>query len=167
MSRPSAAGRIVVGVDRSFAGLQALRTAVRLARRDGAPLHAVRAWTFVPLWRPGTMPWLWQEEFARAARCYVRDAFNAALGGVPRDVTVRVVDEQGYAGQVLVDHAWRETDLLVVGSPHRGRFGTGGGHVTRYCVKRAAVPVVTVPAPDWAHADTIRRFGRAVDRFSR
>ncbi|MFC3504021.1 universal stress protein [Micromonospora krabiensis] len=167
MSRPVTAGRVVVGVDRSYAGLAALRAAVRLARRDGAPLYAVRAWTFVPLWRPGTMPWLWQEEFARAARAYVRDAFETALGGQPRDVTVRVLAEQGYAGQVLVDEAWRETDVLVVGSPRRGRFGSKGGHVTRYCVSRARVPVVTVPAPDWARADAIRRFGRDLERFPR
>ncbi|WP_406042566.1 universal stress protein [Micromonospora sp. NBC_00898] len=167
MSRPSPAPRIVVGVDRSFAGLQALRTAVQLARRDGAHLHAVRAWTFTPLWRPGTMPRLWREEYARAAHRYVRDVFHGAFGSVPWDVTVRIVVEQGYAGQVLVDHACRETDLLVVGAPRRGRFGAGGGHVTRYCVTRAAVPVVAVPAPAWARADTIRRFSRDLERFTR
>ncbi|WP_436656476.1 universal stress protein [Micromonospora sp. URMC 103] len=165
MNRLSPAPRVIVGVDRSFAGLAALRTAVRLARRDGAYLHAVRAWTFVPVWRPGTMPWLWQEDLARAARAYVREAFDAALGGVPHDVPVRLVAEQGYAGQVLVDHACRANDLLVVGSPRRGRFG-GGGHVTRYCVTRAVVPVVAVPAPAWARADAIRRFGRDLERFT-
>ncbi|MER7888544.1 universal stress protein [Micromonospora sp. NPDC094482] len=167
MSRPRVAARIVVGVDRSFAGLAALRTAVRLAQRDGTPVYAVRAWTFVPLWRPGTMPWLWQDEFARSARGYVREAFDAAFGGVPRDVTVRVVAEQGYAGQVLVDHASRPTDLLVLGSPRRGRFGTGGGHVTRYCLARSSVPVIAVPAPAWARADAIRRFGGDLERFPR
>ncbi|MET8833167.1 universal stress protein [Micromonospora sp. NPDC004540] len=168
MSRPMPARRVVVGVDGSYAGLEALRTAVRLARRERALLHAVRAWTFVPLWRPGTMPWLWlwQEDLARAARAYVREAFAAALGVLPPDVSVQIVVEQGYAGQVLVDHARRDNDLLVVGSPHRSRFG-GGGHVTRYCVTRASVPVVAVPAPAWARADAIRRFGRDLERFTR
>ncbi|MFD0785230.1 hypothetical protein ACFQZ8_15090, partial [Micromonospora azadirachtae] len=92
--------------------------------------------------------------------------FDAALGGLPRDVLVRVVAEQGYAGQVLVDHACRESDLLVVGSPPRRRFGMGGGPVTRYCVSRAGVPVVTVPAPNWARAEEIRRFGRDLERFN-
>ncbi|MEV1329847.1 universal stress protein [Micromonospora costi] len=165
MSRRSPAPRVVVGVDRSYAGLEALRTAVRLARRDGACVHAVRAWAFAPVWRPGTMPWIWQEDLARAARVYVTEAFDAALGGVPHDVAVRVVAEQGYAGQVLVDHASRENDVLVVGSPRRGRFGAGG-HVTRYCVSRAGVPVVAVPAPAWARAETIRRFGRDLERFT-
>jgi hypothetical protein len=37
-------GRVVVGVSRSLAGLQALRYAVAEARRRVAPLVAVRAW---------------------------------------------------------------------------------------------------------------------------
>ncbi|SIR20757.1 universal stress protein [Micromonospora avicenniae] len=166
MNRPATTRRVVVGVDRSFCGLQALRAAIRLAHRENACLHAVRAWAYAPVWRPGTMPWLWQDDLARAARAYVREAFDAALGGVPRDVPVRIIAEQGYAGQVLVDHACRESDLLVVGSPPRGRFGMGGGHVTRYCVSRASVPVVAVPAPDWARAEEIRRFGRDLERFT-
>ncbi|WP_165947198.1 universal stress protein [Micromonospora sp. 15K316] len=166
MSRPTTARRVVVGVDRSFCGLQALRTAVSLAQRENACLHAVRAWAFVPVWRPGTMPWLWQGDLARAARAYVREAFDAALGGMPRDVALRIVAEQGYAGQVLVDHACRDGDLLVVGSPRRGRFSVAGGHVTRYCVSHANGPVVTVPAPAWARAEAIRRFGRDLERFT-
>ncbi|MER7443575.1 universal stress protein [Micromonospora avicenniae] len=74
MNRPATSRRVVVGVDRSFCGLQALRAAVHLAHREKACLHAVRAWAFVPVWRPGTMPWLWQEDLARA---YVRQAFDA------------------------------------------------------------------------------------------
>ncbi|MET8039383.1 hypothetical protein ABZU25_00810 [Micromonospora sp. NPDC005215] len=69
---------------------------------------------------------------------------DAALGGTPRDVTIR-----------------------VVGSPERGRFGRSRGHVTRYCVTRAAVPVVAVPAPPWARAAMIRRFAHDLERFSR
>ena len=56
MNRRTGAQRIVVGVDRSFAGMQALRRAMELARRDGAQLDAVRAWVFAPTWRPGTRP---------------------------------------------------------------------------------------------------------------
>ncbi|MEU8326880.1 universal stress protein [Micromonospora sp. NPDC048839] len=167
MSRPDVGRRIVVGVDRSFAGMQALRRAMQLARRDGAQLDAVRAWVFAPTWRPGTLTWRWQDECDRAAVVYLRGVFDAALGGMPRDVTVRLVATQGYAGQVLVDHAHRESDLLVVGSPERGRFGRSRGHVTRYCVTRAAVPVVAVPAPSWARAATIRRFAHDLERFSR
>ncbi|MDG4760583.1 universal stress protein [Micromonospora sp. WMMD710] len=166
MSRPTAARRIIVGVDRSFAGMQALRRAVQLARRDGAQVDAVRAWVFAPTWRPGTLTWHWQDECDRAALAYLRGVFDAALGGMPGDVAVRLVAAQGYAGQVLVDHADRESDLLVVGSPERGRFGRSRGHVTRYCVKRAVVPVIAVPAPSWARAATIRRFSRDLERFS-
>ncbi|WP_158609261.1 universal stress protein [Micromonospora musae] len=166
MSRPATTRRVVVGVDRSFCGLAALRAAVRLAHRENACLYAVRAWAYAPVWRPGTMPWLWQEDLDRAARAYIREAFDAAMGGVPRDVPVRIVAEQGYAGQVLVDQACRESDLLVVGSPRRGRFSVAGGHVTRYCVSRAQVPVVTVPAPAWARAEVIRRFGASLERFT-
>ncbi|MFF0366891.1 MULTISPECIES: universal stress protein [unclassified Micromonospora] len=167
MSRTAIAPRIVVGVDRSFAGMQALRRAVQLARRDGTQLDAVRAWVFAPTWRPGTLTWRWQDECDRAALAYLRTVFDTALGGMPRDVAVRLVAAQGYAGQVLVDHAHRESDLLVLGSPERGRLGRSRGHVTRYCVERAAVPVIAVPAPAWARAATIRRFARDLERFSR
>ncbi|MET8198496.1 universal stress protein [Micromonospora taraxaci] len=167
MSRAAGARRIVVGVDRSFAGMQALRRAMQLARREGAQVDAVRAWVFAPTWRPGTLTWRWQDECDRAAVVYLRSVFDAALGGIPRDVTVRLVATQGYAGQVLVDHACRESDLLVVGSPQRGRFGRSRGHVTRYCVTHAGVPLIAVPAPSWARAATIRRFARDLERFSR
>ncbi|MEU0547697.1 universal stress protein [Micromonospora sp. NPDC005979] len=167
MSRTAAAHRIVVGVDRSFAGMQALRRAVQLARREGAQVDAVRAWVFAPTWRPGTLTWRWQDECDRAALVYLRGVFDATMGGVPRDIPVRLVTTQGYAGQVLVDHADRESDLLVVGSPGRGRFGRSRGHVTRYCVRRAAVPVVAVPAPAWARAATIRQFTRDLEQLSR
>ncbi|MEH1166305.1 universal stress protein [Micromonospora sp. CPCC 205539] len=167
MSRPCTTPRIVVGIDRSFAGMQAVRRAVQLARREGAQLDAVRAWVFAPTWRPGTLTWRWQDECDRAALVYLRGVLDAALGGLPRDVPVRLVATQGYAGQVLIDHAHRESDLLVVGSPERRRFGGSHGHVTRFCVTRAAVPVVAVPAPTWARAATIRRFARDLDHFSR
>ncbi|MEV0726583.1 universal stress protein [Micromonospora purpureochromogenes] len=162
MSSGPAWRRVVVGVDPSYAGLEAVRTAVDLARRQHGGLVAVRAWMFTPVWRPGAMTGLWRAEHARAAAVLVREVFDAALGGVPGTVPLEVRVEQGYAGQVLVDHACRDGDLLVVGAPTRSRFG--GGHVTRYCVSRAVVPVVAVPASRWARAETIRRFGRNLER---
>ncbi|TNH30294.1 universal stress protein [Micromonospora orduensis] len=78
MSRPTGAHRVVVGVDRSFAGMQALRRAMQLARRDGAQLDAVRAWVFAPTWLPGTLTWRWQDECDRAALVYLRGVVDAA-----------------------------------------------------------------------------------------
>lgn len=149
--------RVVVGVDGSLSGLEALRFAAEQARRRGAVLHAIRAWQFA-------MPWYEQDAgqyraaMVDAAAMAMRDAFQQAMGGLPRDIDVEALAIEGPAGRVLVARADQDGDLLVV-----GRAGSGGGWRERlrrarqllpgvvrtdvHCVQSATCPVVVVGAP--------------------
>ncbi len=160
------APRLVLGVEQSIAGLHALRWAVAQARICGGHVHAVRAWTFTPVWHNRAANRRWHRELATEADRYGPDAFAAAMGAVPTDVAVDLVAIKGLPGPVLVEYAHRETDLLVVGT-QRGRFGRIASPTTRYCVAHAHVPVVVVPPPPWARAAAIRRSLRAVGRDRR
>ena len=125
-------GRVVVGVDDSLAGLRALREAVDLARDRGMQLRAVRTYRLVSQasWLdigpvPGFVPAPPEADPApkRAAAAVVAHAFEDAMGGVPRDVTVRVVLGTGPLNRALTAEACQEADLLVVAAPgHRLRW---------------------------------------------
>lgn len=142
-----APARVVVGVDNTLSGLQALRRGVAEARARGLPLHAVRAWLPGPRNMYPTLEDQRQAESAAASQL-VAKAFADTMGGLPRDITVEVVLVPGTPGQVLVNHATNDDDLLVLGAGRRGfwarRFRTS---VTRYCLTRAACPVLVVPPP--------------------
>ncbi|RKR86835.1 universal stress protein family protein [Micromonospora pisi] len=164
MDVTAAAGRVVVGVDASIGGLQALRFAVTQARVSHRPLRAVRAWSGPTTWRdPARMVERWRDELARGAHRYVMSAFVTALGSVPDDVVVDVAVPEGDPGPSLLGYAASEADLLVVGG-RSARFGRSTGPVTRYCLARARVPIVVVPAPGWVRAATIRRVAHEIER---
>jgi nucleotide-binding universal stress UspA family protein len=135
--------RVVVGVDDSLAGLQALRFAAAEARRRGVLLRAVRAWQY-------TTPWYGADGQCRAdmidaaAMTLIR-AFQSAMGGLPGDIVVEAVAVEGPPAGVLVGQATEPDDLLVVG--RSGRHLTGRPHVDVHCVRTATCPVVTVAAP--------------------
>lgn len=143
--------RVIAGVSGSLRSLGALRAGVDEARLTGAPLVAVLAW--VPAggelaYRRAPCPVLlklWEQ----AARERLNDAFDAALGGVPADVTVRGMIVRGRAGPLLTELADRRDDLLVVGCG-RGNWLTSSVHgsVTRYCMAHARCPVLAVPPPE-------------------
>ena len=150
-------GRVVVGVDDSLTGLRALRVAVAEARRRGAQLHAVRVWTIGALGGPG-MVYL-KADVANLAAATVTRAFLAAMGGVPRDVTVVVALPEGERVAVLTAYADRDDDLLVIGSAQRsfpGRlFRTS---IARRCMGRGSCMVLAVPPVQFArHEARIRR----------
>lgn len=140
--------RVVVGVSGSPGSLPALRYAEQGARRDEALLIAVHAW--IP---PGGemaerrcpsvhLRKVWQD----AAWMRLHEALSAAWGCVPADLDLRCVVVRGETGASLVDIASSADDLLVIGAGRRGRLARiGHGRVARYCVARAACPVVTVP----------------------
>lgn len=139
---------VVVGVGRSLAGLQALRFGAAEARRRGCALHAVRAWLIAQSWRAVGVQ-VWRREMERDAQSYTLEAFEAAMGGVPRDLEVRIIAREGVVGPTLVASA-ADADLLIVGG---GRTILGHAYspqVTRYCVRHAHCPVVAVPTPDLA-----------------
>jgi nucleotide-binding universal stress UspA family protein len=149
--------RVVVGVDDSLSGLEALRFAVAEARRRGVVLRTVRAWQYA-------MPWYEQDAGqyraakVDAATMMIHAAFQQAMGGFPRDITVEAVAIEGPPARVLVGQAGEPDDLLIVGRPDPGRGWrqrlfrawhrlTGVSRVDVHCVRIATCPVVTVGAP--------------------
>lgn len=136
-------GRVVVGVNDSVTGLRALRLAIAEARRCGAPLHAVRAWTAGGRLGSGMSPA--QLETATRAGQVVRHVF-ADIGGEPADLTVVVATLEGSPGRTLVAYADQVDDLLVVGARTR-RLGRS---VARYCVTHATCPTLAAPPTDLA-----------------
>ena len=146
MSRPSPAPRIVVGVDRSFAGMQALRTAVQLARRDGAHLTPYGRGARAALASRHDAQ-LWQEESTGPAHRYVRDVFHGAFGGA---LGRGRADSRGAGlrragpGRPRLPGA---RPALVVGRPLVAAGSVRSVGTSPVCMKRAAVPDRAVPAP--------------------
>jgi nucleotide-binding universal stress UspA family protein len=159
--------RVIVGVDESMAGLRALRVAVEEARRRGASLHAVRAWTAPATWGGVGVP-VWRQEMTAGAVEEIRRAFDEALGGLPRDLTVVLVTGEGPAGPVLSRHAYRDSDLLVVGARRPGLLGRVGRllrpSIARHCLAHAGCPVLVIPPDSFARTAGRRGAGRELGR---
>jgi nucleotide-binding universal stress UspA family protein len=137
--------RVFLGVGDSVASLEAVRVAVREARRRDATLYAIRVWN--PSAAAGTpdlarMREVWQvEAWDRAEQ-----AFDEAMGGFPHDIGVRVLTPHGVVGALLTRLAGREDDLLVVGTGRSGWLHRLlRGSISRYCLARAHCPVLVVP----------------------
>jgi nucleotide-binding universal stress UspA family protein len=154
--------RIVVGIDDSPAGLAALQWAVSQAMSCQARLVAVRSWALgLPrhggrrhrhLAHPRVVLFFNGAEQRDASAKLVRDAFLAATGGQPRDVTVTVRTPEGDPGAVLTGIATRADDLIVVGQKHRPAWWRGRrASVSRYCRLHAGCPVVVVPTEGSRH----------------
>ena len=141
---PGERGRVIVGIDDSPGGLMALRWAVGLARSVNAPLVAVRVWALglprhgglrrhgdgrrrVVLTFRGNVP-------PQAAAKLVRQAFRAAMGGIPADVDVTIATPEGNPGPALTQLASASGDVLVVGttSGHAMKRAVHGS-VSAYC----------------------------------
>lgn len=154
-------GRVVVGVSNSLAGYQALRYAVGEARRRGADLIAVRSYRHSYYGAASQFERVMYE----AAQAEVAAAFSEALGGPPRDVTMRVYVCEGAVARVLAAVADRSQDVIVIGASRPGRaFGRPRGLVARDCSRRAGCPVVMIPVPEMARAGSQARLARrAVD----
>ncbi len=141
---------IVVGVDGSQSGQEALRFAVGEARLRGAGLRAVMAWSVSTMayggmtgFGPDIDPTM-LEDSARAAL----DSAVDALGDQETGVEVQRVLRMGQPAQVLLDEA-HGADLLVVGS--RGHGGFAGlllGSVSHQCALHASCPVLIVNEPN-------------------
>jgi nucleotide-binding universal stress UspA family protein len=143
--------RVVVGVSASPGCLPALRYAESIARRNDAPLVAVHAW--VPpsgelaeqrFPSPPCLRQAWKE----AAHQRLREALDAAWGGGPAGLALRLMVIRGEPGPALINVASFTGDLLVVGAGRRGRMARiWHGRVGRYCLAHAFCPVLTVPPP--------------------
>jgi nucleotide-binding universal stress UspA family protein len=139
--------RIIIGANGSPGSIRALRYAEDLAHFSGATLVPVIAWT-----PPGgemaerrapsaELRRVW----SAAAKQRLRDAMDAAWGGLPDGLDVRAIIARGAPGQALVDEAGAG-DLLVIGAGRRGVWSRlVSGRVARYCLRHAACPVLAVP----------------------
>ncbi len=143
--------RVIAGVSGSLRSLGALRAGVAEARSSGAALLAVLAWAPAGgevAYQRAPCPLLlrlWE----RAAHERMREAFDAAFGGMPDGVAVRVLVVRARPGPLLVELADQPDDLLVVGYGGRSPLGRSvHGSVTRYCLAHARCPVLAVPPPE-------------------
>lgn len=153
--------RVIVGVDDSLSGLRALRFAVAEARRRDAVLHAIRV---APSGTPTGGAYL-QRQLRRDAAEKLADSFAAAFGGFPRDLEIQALTIDGDAGQVLVEYADRDGDLLVVGSGQRPWWRRLSGRSTsRYCFTHASCPLLVVPTDAFAREAGRGRMTRALMR---
>lgn len=185
-------GRVIVGVDTTLSGLQALRLAVTEARARGVALHAVRTWGPAPpdpgppagepaaglVRQPtvGTPTADGAAAFGRysgavEAAAVVDRAFADTMGGEPPDLPVRTVLVPDSPGAVLVEYACRDHDLLVIGAGRRRfPFRWGISPVVRYCLRHAACPVLVVPPPPLARAGSpralLRELRREIDQLA-
>jgi nucleotide-binding universal stress UspA family protein len=149
--------RVIVGIQDSVAGLQALRRGVEEARRRGATVYLVRVLNSASRYPGGAM---WPVEPLAWATEHAQEALTKAFGGFPRDVEVRTVALEGAVGAALVGFADRDDDLLVVGDAQRpGLRRPWSGRVARHCARRSTCPVLVVPPPALSRVD-----GRALTR---
>lgn len=116
--------KIVVGVDDSPAGVEALQTAIQYAQKLGAEVDAVFV-SHVPatvLAAMGGVPSV-GEEFAATQRQQVWARMRPVMDGSP--VTVHGIDLEGYPPDALVAHAASVgADLVVVGTRGRGELAS-------------------------------------------
>jgi nucleotide-binding universal stress UspA family protein len=135
--------RIVVGVDGSEAGREALRWALDEARRRNATVEAVHAWHQPGVMSYGYLAQIDMGPFEEDAR----QVLDAAVDGadVPGGPAIERVLAPGGAAGVLVDAA-KGAALLVVGSRGRGGFtGLMLGSVSQQVAHHAPCPVVIIP----------------------
>jgi nucleotide-binding universal stress UspA family protein len=116
--------KIVVGVDDSPAGVEALTTAIEYAKKLGAEVDAVFV-SHVPatvLAAMGGVPSV-GEEFAATQRQQVWARIRPVMDAAP--VTVHGIDLEGYPPDALVAHAAAvDADLVVVGTRGRGELAS-------------------------------------------
>ncbi|MEU3250539.1 universal stress protein [Streptomyces sp. NPDC006997] len=148
MSVPGSGPAIVVGVDGSPASAAALRWAAEQGRALRAEVVAVHVWEpsgprIAPYAPAAARPEADEERIA-AARVLaetVRGVMGPRVAG-----TVRAELIEGPPARVLPRRA-RHAALLVLGHTMHPQHTTAAGPVGRECLRRATVPVVTVPAP--------------------
>lgn len=143
-SRLDDRGRIVVGVDGSPSGRQALLWALEEARVRRAECLLLHAWSFGIA---AASPFVGEvlPQIAQDAQWLLDEELNvAAASGVP----AKGLLVEGSAANALVD-ASAGADLLVVGTRRRGELASAVlGSISAACVHRSLCPVVVVPPPD-------------------
>lgn len=134
--------RIVVGIDGSDHSLAALAVAIEEARRRGAQVEVVHAWTAPVMFAGMDYAPPPRSEFRAAAQ----SVLDEALRELPNDVGIVSRTVEGGIAEGLLE-ASRDADLLVVGSRGRGGFvGLVLGSTSHQVTAHAACPVLVVPA---------------------
>lgn len=156
--------RMIVGIGNVEDSVRPLLWAVNEARRRGAELHAVRAWSDRG---DGLMSaGVWRLLLAEAAQKSIVASFESC-GGVPRDIVTRMVDREGSAGVVLRQYADRDDDVLVLGPSWRRRWWPFGGRVVRACTQNPTCMVVVVPPAALARSQPVSKLLRELRRDMR
>lgn len=132
---------ILVGVDGSGCGNAALGWAIARATRDGAPVIALAAWSWLD--QPGDFdPSYGAADVAEMAASSVEMGQREVGGGANVATDIRTVND--HAAHALIE-ASAEASLLVVGSRGLGGFrGLLLGSVSSQCLQHAHCPVVVV-----------------------
>jgi nucleotide-binding universal stress UspA family protein len=150
---PPATTRVVVGVDGSPCGAEALTWAMRQAVLQGATLDAVACWQPPAMvsGAAGFGSYIDPSAFDQTEVMteVLEKALAAAVGDVPgaEDVAVRSRVVASHPARALLVAA-EGADLLVVGSRGHGELsGMLLGSVGLHCVAHAPCPVVVVRHP--------------------
>jgi len=139
----SSTGRVVVGVDAEGGPHPSLRQAFDEARRRGAVLEVVHAWTPPHLYEPALGNWdaaEWRDVTAGTLAELI-----APVGADFPDVKVDLVVSQGDPAFVLTEAAG-ESDLLILGR-HRNAlpFAHRLGSLAYHALQAATSPLEIVP----------------------
>lgn len=137
--------KIVVGVDGSYASLEALRHAQYLAGSLNAHIEAIGCWDYPRMYDSYILAGT--ERHKEGAEKVVNQAITRVFGtDTPRNLTVSLV--QGDPRSVLIK-AGRNADLLIVGRKGHGMLaGLLIGSVSSYCIAHASCAVLVAPTPD-------------------
>jgi nucleotide-binding universal stress UspA family protein len=135
---------IVVGIDGSPGGQDALDFALQEARLRGAEVRVVAAWDVPGAVYAGSYG-LGDPELSGRLEQAARDDLERALERVDAEgVEIRTVIREGNPARVLVEEAG-DADLLVVGSRGLGGFRSLLlGSVSQQCAHHAPCPLVIV-----------------------
>jgi nucleotide-binding universal stress UspA family protein len=134
-------GRILVGIDGSERGHEALTWAIAEAAWRHRPLLAVAAWSWLD--QPGEFaPDFGATDVTAMAEAALARARREVSNGSDVDAEIRVVND--HAAPALIESS-TEASLLVVGSRGLGGFrGLLLGSVSNKCVHHAHCPVIVV-----------------------
>ncbi|HET9070805.1 MAG TPA: universal stress protein [Acidimicrobiales bacterium] len=144
-AEPTAAPRIVVGIDGSEASRAALQWAAGQARLTGARLQVVAAWQFPTYAYTALAPLPSTLDLRTTTEETLRDVIADVLGR-SADLDLTHLTKEGDPAHVLLEAA-EGADLVVVGSRGHGAFaGLVLGSVSGRVAAHARCPVVVVHA---------------------
>jgi nucleotide-binding universal stress UspA family protein len=132
-------GRIIVGLDSSLGGAEALKWALAEGARTGSAVTAVYSYSA----GSGSAA----IDARRAAEDELEMSVRSVVGHRELPVHLDAQAVAGDPGETLAAHA-EGADLLVVGHRRRGAVARALlGSVSRHCARSASCPVVVVPTP--------------------